>query len=62
MDSQFLTQDFLQLISFLQTTQILLGKKLLLPLKEAFISSPRDHPGDLGGDLHAPRSTFDPHR
>ena len=62
MDSQFLTQDFLQLISFLQTTQILLGKKLLLPLKEVLISIPRDHPGDLGGDLHAPRSTFDPHR
>ena len=62
MDSQFLTQDFLQLISFLQTTQILLGKKLLLPLKEAFISSPRDHPGDLGGDLHAPQWTFDSHR
>ncbi len=62
MDSQFLTQDFLQLISFLHTTQILLGKKLLLPLKEVLISIPRDHPGDLGGDLHAPRSTFDPHR
>jgi hypothetical protein len=62
MDSQFFFQDFLQFISFLHTTQILLGKKLLLPLKEVLISIPRDHSGDLGDDLHAPRSTFDPHR
>jgi len=34
MDSQFLAQDFLHVISFLQTTQILLGKKLLFPLNE----------------------------
>jgi len=32
-DSQFFSQDFLQVISLLQTTQSLLGKKLLLPLK-----------------------------
>jgi hypothetical protein len=32
--SQFLAQDFLQVISFLQTTQILLGRKDLLPLKD----------------------------
>jgi len=30
---QFLAQDFLQVISFLQTRQILLGKNDLLPLK-----------------------------
>jgi hypothetical protein len=46
MDSQFLAQDFLQLISFLQTTQILLGRKLLLPLKEVLISTSRDHLGE----------------
>jgi hypothetical protein len=33
-DSQFLAQDFLQVISFLQTMQILLGKELLLPLND----------------------------
>ncbi len=33
-DSQFLAQDFLQVISFLQTIQILLGKELLLPLND----------------------------
>ena len=37
-DSQFLAQDFLQTISFLQTTQSLLGKKLLFPLKDDFIA------------------------
>jgi len=35
--SQFFAQDFLHVISFLQTTQILLGKKLLLPLNEVLI-------------------------
>ena len=37
MDSQFFSQDFLQVISFLQTTQILLGRKLLFPLNDVFI-------------------------
>jgi hypothetical protein len=36
-DSQFLAQDFRHVISFLQTTQILLGKKLLFPLNDAFV-------------------------
>jgi len=31
--SQFLAQDFLQVISFLQTKQVLLGRNDLLPLK-----------------------------
>lgn len=37
MDSQFFAQDFLQVISFLQATQILLGRKLLFPLKDVFV-------------------------
>ena len=36
-DSQFFAQDFLQVISFLQATQILLGRKLLFPLKDVFV-------------------------
>jgi len=36
-DSQFFSQDFRQTISFLHTTQILLGKKLLFPLNEFFV-------------------------
>ena len=60
--SQFLAHDFLQVISFLQTTQILLGRKLLLPLKELAISSSRDHPNDLIDSLHALESTSDLHR
>ena len=46
MASQFFAQDFLQVISFWQTTQILLGRKLLLPLNEVFISEPKDHLSD----------------
>jgi hypothetical protein len=38
-DSQFLAQDFLQVISFLHVTQILVGKKLLLPLNDSFIAA-----------------------
>ena len=37
-DSQFFSHDFRQVISLLQTTQILLGKKDLFPLKEDFIA------------------------
>ena len=40
-DSQFFAQDFLHVISFLQATQILVGKKLLLPLKEGFMALPQ---------------------
>ena len=36
-DSQFLAQDFLQVISLLHATQSLLGKELLFPLKVDFI-------------------------
>jgi hypothetical protein len=36
-DSQFFSQDFLQVISLLHTAQILLGKYDLLPLKDDFI-------------------------
>ena len=61
-DSQFMAHDFLQVISFLQTTQILLGRELLLPLKEVLISSPRVHLGELGDALHALRSIFGPQR
>ena len=46
MASQFFDQDFLQVISFRHTTQILLGRKLLLPLNEVFISESIDHLGD----------------
>jgi hypothetical protein len=36
-DSQFLAQDFLQVISFLQTMQILLERELLFPLNDKFV-------------------------
>ena len=36
-DSQFFSHDFRQVISLLQTTQILLGKKDLFPLKAVFM-------------------------
>ena len=56
-DSQFLAHDFLHVISFLQTTQIFLGRKLLLPLKEVLISNPIDCSDYSRVDRHAPRST-----
>jgi len=58
-DSQFLAHDFLQLISFLQTLQILLGRKLLLPLKEVLILISRDHLNESIDSSHAPQSIFD---
>ena len=57
-----MAHDFLQVISFLQTTQILLGRELLLPLKEVLISSPKVHLGELGDALHALISIFGPQR
>jgi hypothetical protein len=46
-DSQFFAQDFLQAISFLQTTQILLGRKLLLPLNDVLVILIKDRQDDL---------------
>jgi hypothetical protein len=62
MASQFLAQDFLHDISFLQMTQILQGRKLLLPLKVVLIANSRDHLSDLIDTPHAPQSISDPHR
>ena len=52
-NSQFLDHDFLHFISFLQTTQIFLGKKFLLPLKEVPISNSIDCSGYSRVDQHA---------
>ena len=52
-DSQFFAQDFLQIISFLQTTQIFDGRKLLLPLNDVFSMIFKDHPSDLIFSVHA---------
>ena len=52
-DSQFFAQDFLQIISFLQTTQIFDGRKLLLPLNDVFVMIFKDHPSDLIFSVHA---------
>ncbi len=41
--------------------QILLGKKLLLPLKESFIPTFRDYLSDATGAVHGQRSTSDRH-
>ena len=52
-DSQFFAQDFLQLISFLQTAQIFDGRALLLPLNDVFSIFFKDHPSDLIFSVHA---------
>lgn len=52
-DSQFFAQDFLQIISFLQTTQIFDGRKLLLPLNDVFSMIFKDHSSDLIFSVHA---------
>ena len=61
-DSQFLAHDFLQVISFLQTTQVLLGRKLLFPLKASPINAPRVRLSERGSDLHGPQCALDLHR
>ena len=61
-DSQFLAQDFLQVISFLQVAQILLGRKLLFPLNELLISTSIDHPNDSIDILRVSQSTSGRHR
>ena len=43
-------------------TQILQGRKLLLPLKVVLIANSRDHLSDLIDTPHAPQSISDPHR
>ena len=52
-DSQFFAQDFLQVISFLQTTQIFEGKELLLPLNDVFVMIFKAHLGDSTPSVHA---------
>ena len=52
MESQFLAQDFLQVISFLQAMQILLGRKLLFPLNDVLVMILKDHPSDLIFSVH----------
>ena len=53
-NSQFLDHDFLHVISFLQTTQIFLGRELLLPLKEVLISNSINYSDYSRVDRHAP--------
>ena len=52
-ESQFFAQDFLQVISFLQTTQIFDGRALLFPLNDFFSIFFKDHPSDLIFAAHA---------
>jgi hypothetical protein len=52
-DSQFFAQDFLQVISFLQTTQIFDGREILLPLNDVLAMIFKDHPSDLIFSVHA---------
>jgi hypothetical protein len=52
-DSQFFAQDFLHVISFLQTAQIFDGRELLLPLNDVFVMIFKDHPSDLILSVHA---------
>lgn len=59
--SQFLAHDFLQVISFLQPIQILLGRKLLFPLKSIPIRIPKYHLSYVASNLHAPQCDLDLH-
>lgn len=52
-DSQFFAQDFLQVISFLQTAQIFDGRELLLPLNDVFAMILKVHPSGLIFSVHA---------
>ena len=61
MASQFFAQDFRQVISFLQTRQILDGKKLLFPLNKVDILVLKEHLACLVDGSHARQSTLDLH-
>lgn len=61
-ESQFFAQDFRQVIARLQTTQILLGKYPLFPLKVVVIDLPITHSDWRAVAEHAKRSPSDRHR